>query len=146
MDFGFNLAMKSKAIADDKSTDKVSLKIEDLPKEDKLQETVKKMEKEPDPSKYDETLLKDYSKTYKFIKVDTIKAFLVKKRIKFETGNVKYESKLTADLLLNDKRESAKFSKYNYNALGKEVPNGVLHRLLCVLSQIREIFLEQGFE
>ena len=146
MGFGFKLAMRSKSIAYDKSTDKVSLTTEELPKEDKLQETVKKMEKEPDPSKYDEKLLKDYSKTYKFIKIDTIKTFLVKKGKNFETGNVKYETELTADLLANDKWESAKFSKYNYNALGKEVPNGALHRLLCVRSQIREIFLEQGFE
>ena len=63
MGFGFKLAMRSKSIAYDKSTDKVSLTTEELPKEDKLQETVKKMEKEPDPSKYDEKLLKNYSKT-----------------------------------------------------------------------------------
>ena len=75
-----------------------------------------------------------------------VKSFLVKKGKNFELGNVKLETELTADLLANDKWESAQFSKYNYNALGKEVPNGALHRLLCVRSQIREIFLEQGFE
>ena len=146
MGFGFNLAMKAKTIAYDKSTDKVSLKIEELPKEDKLQETMQKMVKESDPTKYDDKLIKDYTKTYKFIKIETIKSFLVKKGKNFETGNVKFENELTADLLASDKWESAKFSKYNYNALGKEVPNGALHRLLCVRSQIREIFLEQGFE
>ena len=146
MGLGFSLAMKSKAIAYEKASDNVSLKITELPKEDKLQETMKKMEKEPDSSKYDDKLIKDYTKTYKFIKVDTVKSFLVKKGPNFETGNVKYENELTSELLANDKWESAKFSKYNYNALGKEVPNGALHRLLCVRSQIREIFLEQGFE
>ncbi len=84
MGFGFNLAMKSKAIAYEKSTDKISLKIKELPKEDKFQETVKQMEKELDPSKYDEKLLKDYSKIYKFIKIVTIKTFLVKKGKNFE--------------------------------------------------------------
>ena len=146
MGFGFSLAMRAKSIAYEKASDNVSLKIEELPKEDKLQETVKKMEKEPDPSKYDDKLIKDYTKTYKFIKIDTIKTFLVKKGKNFESGNVKYENELTSELLANDKWENAKFSKYNYNALGKEVPNGALHRLLCVRSQIREIFLEQGFE
>ena len=146
MGFGFNLAMKAKSVAYDKPTDKVSLNIEELPKEDKLQETVQKMAKETDPSKYDDKLIKDYTKTYKFIKIETIKSFLVKKGKNFELGNVKLENELTTDLLTNDKWESVKFSKYNYNALGKEVPNGALHRLLCVRSQIREIFLEQGFE
>ena len=145
MGFGFNLAMKSKLIAYDKSTDNVSLNIDELPKEDKLQETCKKMEKESDTSKYDEKLIKEYLK-YKFIKIGTVKTFLVKKGKNFDLGNVKLETELTADLLANDKWENAKFSKYNYNALGKEVPNGALHRLLCVRSQIREIFLEQGFE
>ena len=133
MGFGFNLAMKSKSIAYDKSTDNVSLKIEELPKEDKLQETIKKMEKEPNPSNYDSKLIKDYTKTYKFIKIGVLKLFLVKKGKNFDLGVVKFENELTSDLLANDKWEKAKFSKYNYNALGKEVPNGALHRLLCVL-------------
>ena len=146
MGFGFNLAMKSKSIAYDKSSDNVSLKVEELPKEDILQATVKKMKENPDPTKYDDKLIKDYTKIYKFIKIENVKTFLVKKGKNFETGNVKFENELTADLLANDKWEKAQFSKYNYNALGKEVPNGALHRLLCVRSQIREIFLEQGFE
>ena len=146
MGFGFNLAMKSKSISYDKSSDNVSLKIDELPKEDKLQETVKKMSIETDPSKYDDKLIKEYSKQYKFIKVGVVKTFLVKKGKNFESGNVKFENELTAELLANDKWENANFSKYNYNALGKEVPNGALHRLLCVRSQIREIFLEQGFD
>ena len=144
MGFGFSLAMKSKYISYEKKTDNVVLK--ELPKEDKLQETVKKMSEDPDPSKYDEKEIKEYTKTYKFIKVETLKFFLIKKGKNFESGNVKFETELTSDLLANDKWETAKFSKYNYNALGKEVPNGALHRLLCVRSQIREIFLEQGFE
>ena len=39
--FGFNLAMKSKSFAYDKSSDNVSLKVDELPKKDKLQENVK---------------------------------------------------------------------------------------------------------
>ena len=138
--------MKSKLINYDKSTDKISLKIEDLPTVDKLQETIKKMSEEPDISKYDEKLIKEYSKTHKFIKVGIKKTFLIKKGKNFNLGNEKFANELTSDLLINDKWETLNFSKYNYNTLGKKVPNGALHRLLCVRSQIREIFLEQGFE
>ena len=67
--------MKSKLINYDKSTDKISLKIEDLPTVDKLQETIKKMSEEPDISKYDEKLIKEYSKAHKFIKVGIKKHF-----------------------------------------------------------------------
>ena len=146
MGYGFSLAMKSKLITYDKSSDKVSLKSDELPKEDKLQETVKKMHKDTDPNNYDEKTIKEYTKTHKFIKIGVIKSFLVKKGANFEVGNVKFETELTTDLLADGKWEKANFSKYNYNALGKEVQNGALHRLLCVRSQIREIFLEQGFE
>ena len=59
MGLGFSLAMKSKAITYEKASDNVSLKITELPKEDKLQETLKKMEKDPDSSKYDDKLIKD---------------------------------------------------------------------------------------
>ena len=143
---GFNLAMKSKSIAYDKSTDMITIKAQEIPKEDIQQETLKKMTNDPDPTKYDDKLIKEYTKNYKYIKIENIKSFLVKKGKNFDLGNVKLETELTYDLLANDKWEKTHFSKYNYNALGKEVSNGALHRLLCVRSQIREIFLEQGFE
>ena len=143
---GFNLAMKSKSISFDKKSDLISLKISELPKCDELQEAMKKFSECPDPSKYDQKLIKDYMKIYKFIKVNQAKIFNVKPGANFEQGNVKLKNELTSDLLANDEYKKEKFSKYNYNALGKNVKNGALHRLLCVRSQIREIFLEQGFE
>ena len=145
MGFGFNLAMKAKYVTYDKASDNVSLAIQELPK-DEAQEIIIQMSKDPNPEKYDNKLIQDYIKKNKFIKVSVINSFLVKKGKNFDLGLVKLETELTADLLANDKWESSKFSKYNYSALGKEVPNGALHRLLCVRSQIREIFLEQGFE
>ena len=146
MGFGFNLAMKAKSIKYEKKGDNVSLLLTELPDKDENQEKIIQMSKESDPEKYDQKLIQDFIKIYKFIKVSVINSFLVKKGKKFDLGLVKLETELTADLLANDKWESAHFSKYNYSALGKEVPNGALHRLLCVRSQIREIFLEQGFE
>lgn len=146
MSYGFNLAMKSKLISYDKSSDIISLKNDIIPKEDILQQTLKRMEKEKDPSKYEDKIIKEYTKTHKFIKISTFKSFIIKKGINFGAVDDKFENEITTELLMNDKWEKAKYSKYNYNSLGKLVPNGALHRLLCVRSQIREIFLEQGFE
>ena len=143
---GFNLAMKSKSISYDKKTEQVSLKISEIPSKDILQETMKKFSECDDPSKYESNLIKEYSKIYKFIKINQIKSFIVKKGSNFEQGNIKLKNELTTDLLMNNEYEKEKFSKYNYNSLGKQVKNGALHRLLCVRSMIREIFLEQGFE
>ena len=65
MGFGFNLVMKSKSIAYDKSSDNVSLKVDEFPKEEKkLQETFKKMSTEIDPTKFDNKLIKEYTKQY----------------------------------------------------------------------------------
>ena len=146
MGFGLNLAMKAKSVTYDKSSDNVTLVLQELPAKDEAQENLIKMSNDPNPEKYDNKLIQDYIKIYKYIKVSVMNSFLVKKGKNLDLGLVKLETELTADLLANDKWESAKFSKYNYSALGKEVPNGALHRLLCVRSQIREIFLEQGFE
>ena len=143
---GFNLAMKSKYISYDKKADKIGLKISELPTKDELQETVKKFSEFPDFDKYDQKLIKEYSKIYKFIKINQQRSFIVKPGKNFEIGNLKMKNELTTELLVNNGYEKEKFSKYNYNALGKQVKNGALHRLLCVRSQIREIFLEQGFE
>ena len=130
MGFGFNLAMKSKSISYDKKSDNVSLLITDLPAKDEVQENIIKMSKDPNPDNYDKKLIQDYIKIYKFIKVSSIITFQVKKGKNIESGLVKFETELTTDLLANDKWESVKFSKYNYQALGKGVPNGALHRLL----------------
>ena len=146
MAYGFSLAMKSKSISYDKKSDLITLIIHELPKQDLLQETLKKMEKDPDPSKYDEKIIKEFTKIHKFIKINNIKSFLIKKGRNFEHGNMKLQNELTTELLANDKYEKESFSKYNYNSLGKTIQNGALHRLLSVRSQIREIFLEQGFE
>ena len=143
---GFKMCMKSKSITQDKSSDTLTLKIEELPTEDKIQELVKKVNEDNDPSKYDANTTKELIKNLKFAQIETIKFFKVKKGKNFDLGNVKFETELTTELLSNDKWEKVKFGKYNYNTKGKEVQNGALHRLLSVRSQIREIFLEQGFE
>ena len=110
MGFGFNLAMKAKLITYEKASDNVSLAVQDLPAKDEAQENIIKMSKEPNPEKYDNKLIQDYIKIYKFIKVSVINSFLIKKGKNFDLGLVKLETELTADLLANDKWESANFS------------------------------------
>ena len=143
---GFKMCMKSKSITHDKASDTLTLKIEEIPTEDKIQNLVKKVNDDNDPSKYDANTTKELIKNLKFAQIETNKFFKVKKGKNFDLGNVKFETDLTTELLSNDKWEKAKFGKYNYNTKGKEVQNGALHRLLSVRNQIREIFLEQGFE
>ena len=143
---GFSMAMKSKEITYDKKTDLITLNIPEIPKNDEFQEKLLQMQKENDPEKYDQKLLKDYQKNHKFITIQTLKTFQISKGKNFNDANTKFETDLTTELLIDGKWEKSKFSKYNYNTLGKETNNGALHRLLCVREQIRSIFLEQGFE
>lgn len=145
-DRGFSLAMKSKSITYDKATDMITLKLTSIPTEDPTKEQLIKFQAEPDPSKYSDKEIKEYQKIQKYISIETIKSFIIKKGSNYNTGNVKYETELTTELMQDDKYKNIKFKKYNYNALGKEVQNGGLHPLLNVRAQIRQIFLEQGFE
>ena len=109
MGYGFSLAMKSKLITYDKSSDKVSLKSDELPKEDKLQETVKKMHKDTDPNNYDEKTIKEYTKTHKFIKIGVIKSFLVKKGANFEGNEYTNEKNAVANSKNNDTNISKQY-------------------------------------
>ena len=107
---GFNLAMKSKSISYDKKTDKIGLKISELPIKDELQETIKKFSEFPDMDKYDQNLIKQYSKIYKFIKINQQKSFILKPGKNFEIGNIKMKNELTTELLVNNQYEKEKFS------------------------------------
>ena len=60
--------MKSKSISYDKKSDNVTLNLTELPQKDEVQEKIIEMSKEPNPEKYDNKLIQDYIKIYKFIK------------------------------------------------------------------------------
>ena len=145
-DRGFSLGMKAKAIAYDKKTDIVSLKIDTIPTSDTYHDQLDKFVKDNKPESYAEKVLNDYKKIHKMITIEVLKYYKVTKGKNFEVGNVKFETELTSDLLASGAWEKTKFKKYNYNALGKELSNGALHPLLNVRKQIRDIFLEQGFQ
>ncbi|MCQ2821304.1 MAG: phenylalanine--tRNA ligase subunit alpha [archaeon] len=145
-DKGFSLAMKSKGIAYDKANDMVTLKTDKIPEKDEVKEMLEKMAADPNPKSYDDKIKKEFVKNQKYIKVETVKYFKIEKGENFDSAGEKMETELTSELLADGKWEKTKFKKYNYNALGKEVNNGGLHRILNVREQMRQIFLEQGFE
>lgn len=145
-DRGFSMGMKSKSIQYDKASDTVSLKIETIPTTDTIKDQLAKFIQDNKPESYPDKLLNEYKKVLKLVTIEVLKYFKVTKGKNFEVGNVKFETELTSDLIASGAWEKTKFKKYNYNALGKEVSNGALHPLLNVRKQIRNIFLEQGFQ
>lgn len=148
-DRGFSSAMKLKYIDYDKASDIVSIKPnikKEIWRNDEAQKQMVVFSQDNDSTKYDAEILKTFQKIHKFITIEVVKHFNVKKGINFENGFVELEKDLTFDLLQNDNWEKSKFKKFNYNALGKEVNNGALHPLLRVRTQIREILLEMNFQ
>jgi len=148
-DRGFASAMKLKFIDYDKASDKVSIKA-NVKKEnwekDEAQKQMILFSQENDCAKYDAEILKTFHKIHKYINIEVVKFFNIKKGSNFENGLVELEKDLTTELLQNDNWEKSKFKKFNYNALGKEVNNGALHPLLRVRTQFREILLEMNFQ
>jgi len=148
-DRGFASAMKLKLIDYDKASDKVSIKLsvtKSTWENDEAQKQMTLFSKENDCEKYVENILKTYHKVHKFINIEVLKFFNIKKSANFENGLVELERDLTTELLQNENWEKCNFKKFNYNALGKEVNNGALHPLLRVRTQIREILLEMNFQ
>lgn len=72
--------------------------------------------------------------------------FAVTKGPKFAIERVKLPSEITSDMLSSGAWETTELKKFNTNALGKAPRSGYLHPLLKARSEIREIFLEMGFE
>jgi phenylalanyl-tRNA synthetase alpha chain len=145
-DRGFSSAMKAKMIEYDKKTDLVSFKAGITLDKDEAREVLNKFKNNDDPSAYDDKLIKDYTKQFKYITIETIKYFSIHADKNFELGLVKLETDLTTELLTGDKWLSSKFKKFNYATLGKEPISGALHPLLRVRTQFREILLELGFQ
>jgi phenylalanyl-tRNA synthetase alpha chain len=147
---GFSKAMQAKLIDYDNKTDVVSIKstvdLEKLLAVDENREFMKKFQEETNPDKYDQNVIKNQQKQLKHITVETFKFFNVRVGKNFEAGLQKQEADLTKELLADESWEKAKFKKYNYQTLGKEVNNGALHPLLRVRTQFREILLELGFQ
>lgn len=147
---GFAKAMQGKLIDYDNKTDVIGVKagvnVDHVIANDEARELLKKFTLNANPNDYDPNVIKNYQKVLKYITIETNKFFSLKRGKNFEMGLQKQETDLTKDLLVEDQWKKAKFKKYNYETLGKEVSNGALHPLLRVRTQFREILLELGFQ
>ncbi|KAG6336685.1 hypothetical protein ID866_2392 [Astraeus odoratus] len=72
--------------------------------------------------------------------------FTVHKGPNFSTSTAKPETDLTFDMLTSGSWKTATFKKYNFEANGTPTSGGAFHPLLKVREEIRNIFLEMGFE
>ncbi|EGN93004.1 hypothetical protein SERLA73DRAFT_190125 [Serpula lacrymans var. lacrymans S7.3] len=72
--------------------------------------------------------------------------FSVRKGANFSTSTAKPETDLTVDMLTSGAWKTSTFKKYNFEAEGIPTNGGALHPLLKVREEIRNIFLEMGFE
>ncbi|EIW82318.1 hypothetical protein CONPUDRAFT_136833 [Coniophora puteana RWD-64-598 SS2] len=72
--------------------------------------------------------------------------FTVHKGPGFSTSIAKPETDLTVEMLSSGSWKTSTFKKYNFEADGIPTNGGALHPLLKVRDEIRNIFLEMGFE
>merc|ERR1719153_847173 len=73
------------------------------------------------------------------------KIFRIKKGPSFSVNIQKVPSEMTPEMIQSGSWKNTKFKSYNLNALGVDTNSGVLHPLLKVRAEYRQIFLEMGF-
>lgn len=95
--------------------------------------------------KVDDKKKNDYKKR-KLIKAVNLVTFDVTKGKDFTLCLEKQEAEVTADMIANGSWEKKNFKNYNFDALGVTVNEGHLHPLLKMRAELRQVFLEMGFE
>ncbi|XP_054278644.1 phenylalanine--tRNA ligase alpha subunit [Macrosteles quadrilineatus] len=138
---GFGKAMTKGWIVFDKSSGKVTRKIQNITDEtkDHLNIILNKDHVEiPDNVKL------DYKKR-KLLQEVTIKSFNLKKGSQFSLTLSKPETDLTPEMIATGAWKTKTFKPYNFNALGIPPSCGYLHPLLKVRTEFRQIFFEMGF-
>jgi len=140
---GFSKAMSAGWILVDKSSDKplVKRKIPEIV--DTVQIHLKGIAN-GDVSQLTDNLKQEYKKR-KLLQEVVVKSFLLKKGPEFSLSLTKLETDLTSEMLTSGSWKTLKFKDYNLDALGAPPECGVLHPLLKVRAEFRQIFLEMGF-
>eukprot|EP00050_Salpingoeca_kvevrii_P006875 m.292319 g.292319 ORF g.292319 m.292319 type:complete len:600 (-) comp12608_c0_seq1:145-1944(-) len=82
----------------------------------------------------------------KYIAKRTVKSIDVVKGSAFTLNPVKAKTDLTPEMLADGSWAESTFKPVNIEAMGIRPPAGCLHPLLRVKTEIREIFLEMGFQ
>lgn len=138
---GFGKALQNDWINFDKSSGKVFKKVDNIQDTLKMDiEQLKKSSDNPNP-KLVETL-----KKRKLASQSVMKFFKVTKGQKFSSDWKKAASEFTVEMITKETWKNTEFKPYNFNSLGLNSGGGYLHPLLKVKKEIREIFLELGFE
>jgi len=138
---GFSQAMKNQWIAFDKASNKVTRKVGKIEDTTRLQlQDIKHS-----PQNANESIVAALKKR-KLVSQGIVKTFLVEKGSDFKTEVKKPATDLTHEMITSGSWKNETFKPYNFNALGVPSGGGHLHPLLKVRAQIRQIFLEMGFE
>lgn len=137
---GFSKAMSKGWINFDKSSNKVTRKVESIV--DEVQQHLQQISIGEDNVPLNSK--QDYKKR-KLIQEVITKSFLLKKGPKFSTSIEKLETELTPEMIANGSWKNIKFKPYNFDAYGQISQGGNLHPLLKVRAEFRQIFLEMGF-
>ncbi|KAH3745702.1 phenylalanine--tRNA ligase alpha subunit [Pelomyxa schiedti] len=95
------------------------------------------------PDKTEEVVLKAKKK---FIKQVSISSYKIKKGESFSTTVETLESDLTIEALKSGSWKTQAIKPHNLHALGVIPPSGYIHPLNKVRKEIRQIFLEMGFQ
>ena len=93
----------------------------------------------PDPK-----MLADYKKR-KLVTPSKAIDYAVEKGPKYQREMPIEVTDLTADMLADGSWQTANFKPYNFDALGGQQSPGALHPLLQMRSELRDIFLRDGF-
>eukprot|EP00053_Salpingoeca_punica_P010537 m.94789 g.94789 ORF g.94789 m.94789 type:complete len:495 (+) comp15423_c0_seq1:108-1592(+) len=140
-EIGFSKAIKSKwlQVAKDKAAGTVTI-TRAVPSIDDVVKT-----QLSNLSSLSEDAIKDFVKR-KLVVKQTIKSLDVRKGAAFTTTPVRKDGDLTAEMIADGSWKTRSFKQFNLESVGVPPAAGVLHPLLKVRSEYRQIFLEMGFE
>ena len=137
---GFAEAMKNRWLAYDKATDLLRRTVAAV--DDKVQTALAEIKAGRVPDKKEESVLKTRRKLIRFVSETSYRVELVGKL----GAQKKLASDLTVAMLRSGAWKDAAFKQYNFNSLGAPTAGGYIHPLVKMRQQMRQIFLEMGFQ
>ncbi|XP_010671113.2 phenylalanine--tRNA ligase alpha subunit, cytoplasmic [Beta vulgaris subsp. vulgaris] len=135
---GFSQAMKNKWVERGKQL--VSRKVEHV--DDKIKELLVRIQAGEIVEHEDIDALK----RRKLITLQTWKGYLIRKGANYAPKRKKAATDLTREHLQSGAWKDLELKEYNFNAKGLPPEGGHLHPLLKVRKQLKDIFLQMGFE
>jgi len=137
---GFSEAMKNRWLTYDKATDTLKRAVAEV--EDSVQKALAEIKAGRIPDKKEESVLKTRRKMIRFVSETSYKVELIGKL----GEQKKLASDLTVAMLRSGAWKDAAFKQYNFQSLGSLTCGGYIHPLVKMRQQMRQIFLEMGFQ